>query len=297
MSGGGLIPCWRQQGRWVTIDRGKLEDEIGDAASSADHGGEPNWSDVEADDMEAYETRYIIRDSVVEAVDIRTGGVAGHDTEDCDGYMTYRYVQTCEYYATAWAVEQSDKTHRSKKGALEELRDAADDGKVYTTEAEALLALGRIVVDAHDAPSGLAVGIDDGGLYVAAEKSEGNKEGRFHLDSEQLTAVARSGWMVVVDDVVDALGIRATLDAAREWRSEMDRIVAKQNPWVMIEDSIGAGNCRPLTESFARELAERTGAHGEIGAARASLILSIRNDAFTRRAVRVAAHRILEEGR
>jgi len=291
VDGGGPIPCWRQGGRWVTLDREALDDSIRDAASDADHGDEPSWDDVTVDDMEIKEHRYIIRDSAVEEISILTGGIAGHDV-----YMTYRDVDDMEYYATAWAVEGSDAVYRDEAGALAALREIADNGKAYTTEAKALAALGRIVMDAHDAPAGLEMGIDDDGLYVVADDAEDNAEARFHLDSRQLTAVARNGWMVVVDDVIDALGIRATLDAAREWQSEMDRIVAEKNPWVMIEDSIGAGNCPAGSKSFAADLARRIGASGpeSIGAARASLILATRNDAFTRRAVRVAAQRTLE---
>src|SRR6185437_6249759 len=240
MSGSGLIPCWRQGGRWVTLDRMALDDSIRDAASDADHGGEPAWDDVTVDDMEIKEHRYIIRDSAIEEIGILTGGIAGHDVEvDC----TYRRRTITEYYATAWAVEGSDTVYRDEADALAALRECADDGKVYTTEAKAIVALGRIVMDAHDAPAGLETGIDDDGLYVAADDAEDNAEARFHLDSRQLTAVARNGWMVVVDDVIDALGIRATLDAAREWQSEMDRLVAARDPWVMIEDSVGSGNC------------------------------------------------------
>jgi len=297
MSGGGLIPCWRQGGRWVTLDREALDDSIRDAASDADHGGAPAWDDVTVDDMEIEERRYIIRDSAVETIGILMGGIAGHHVEvdDDDDRMCRRRIAT-EYYATAWAVEGSDTVYRDEAGALAALREIADNDEVYATEEEALVALGRIVLDEHDAPAGLETGIDDGGLYVVADDAEDNAEARFHLDSRQLTAVARNGWMVVVDDVIDALGVRATLDAAREWQSEMDRIVAVRNPWVMIEDSVGAGNCPAGSRSFAADLARRVGASGpeSIGAAKASLILALRNDAFTRRAVRVAAQRTLE---
>jgi len=302
MSGGGLIPCWRQGDRWVTLDREALDDSIRDAASDADHGGEPTWDDVTVDDMEINEHRYIIRDSAVEKIGILTGGIAGHDVvrsvehgEDAEGYMTYRDVDDTEYYATAWAVENSDGIYQTKEQALDAVREASVTGKAYATEAKALAALGRIVMDEHDAPAGLETGIDEDGLYVVADDAEDNAEARFHLDSRQLTAVAHNGWMVVVDDVIDALGVRATLDAAREWQSEMDRIVAEQDPWVMIEDSVGAGNCPAGSRSFAADLARRIGASGpeSIGAARASLILATRNDAFTRRAVRVAAQRTL----
>lgn len=298
VSDGGLIPCWRQGDRWVTLDREALDDAMRDAASGADHGREPTWDDVTVADMEIVERRYIIRDNAVEEVGILTGGIAGHDVvrsvedgEDARGYTIYQDVDDTEYYATAWAVENSDTIYQTKEEALDELREASDTGKAYTTEAKALKALGRIVMDEHDAPAGLEVGIDDDGLYVVAEDAEDNAEARFHLDSRQLTAVARSGWMVVVDDVIDALGIRATLDAAREWQSEMDRVIAERDPWVMIEDSIGAGNCPAGSRSFAATLESHVG--GTVGAARASLILSLRNDSYTRRAVRVAAQRTL----
>jgi hypothetical protein len=149
-----------------------------------------------------------------------------------------------------------------------------------------------MVEDAHGSPPGLTVGHDDEGLYVAAE--DGDDDEKYHLDGPQLTAVMRHGWAVALDDIVDALGVRATLDAARAWQAEMDRIIAERDPWVTFDDSIAAGNCRIGTQSFVNRFRAEIGAKGEIGAARASVILRMRDDAYTRRAARVAAQRTLD---
>lgn len=66
-------------------------------------------------------------------------------------------------------------------------------------------------------------------------------------------------------------------------RADLTRI------YVGIEDSVRAGNCRIGTEQFASAVREKIG--GEIGAVRADVLLSIRRDSYTERAVRQALTR------
>src|SRR5690606_33051731 len=60
-----VIPVWWHDGRWYTLDRDALQDAIDNAASGADHGDEPTWEDVDRDEMEYWEGRYIIQDGRV----------------------------------------------------------------------------------------------------------------------------------------------------------------------------------------------------------------------------------------
>lgn len=73
----------------------------------------------------------------------------------------------------------------------------------------------------------------------------------------------------------------------------LDTLIAERGDqiWVGIEDSVRAGNCRPMTEQFARDYAARVGAEGAIGGATAVAILAVRDDDFARRACRAAALR------
>jgi hypothetical protein len=208
MRDGGLIPCWRSGGRWVTLDRQALERALRDAADSAKHGDEPEWWRVDDRDMHRVESRYIIRDAAVVEVEVLHGGIA----ECADG----------TYWAEAWTFDVSDDIYDSHDEAIEALKGTADNGEVYPDGAEAIRALGWMVADAHDLPPGLAVGHDKYGLFVIAE--DGDNDEKYHLYTSQLTAVMRNGWAAVLNEIIEALGIRATLEAAQSWQSEMDRI-------------------------------------------------------------------------
>jgi hypothetical protein len=186
--GGGLIPCWRQGDRWVTLDRCALRWAIAEAAETADHGAEPTWQDVRVEDMRCVASRYVIRDATVAEIDILHGGLAPCD----DG----------TYWAEAWAVEGRPETYPSLNAAVAAVAAMADDNQAYSTEAEATAALGRMVEDTHGSPPGLVVGHDDDGLFVVAEDGDD----KYHLDGPQLTAVLRHGWSAVTDDIADAFG-------------------------------------------------------------------------------------------
>lgn len=92
-------------------------------------------------------------------------------------------------------------------------------------------------------------------------------------------------------------GVRAAIRAFRLRRygttetAHLERadIAAQQTrTFVDIDRSVASGNCRPMTEAFARQMWERIGASGP-AAVRADIILAERNDAYTRRAVAYAA--------
>lgn len=62
--------------------------------------------------------------------------------------------------------------------------------------------------------------------------------------------------------------------------------------WVSKEDSLQAGNCLPGTELFEKIVNRELKTNFVIGAVRADILLSIRNDGFVLKAVQYAARRI-----
>lgn len=289
MSGGCLIPCWRHEGRLLTLDPSVLGNRLRDAAGDADHGGEPEWDDVDRADMEQGDGYYMVRDGKIVDVATLHGGLAGATTYDADDRRPA--VQTT-YWAEAWSHDLTDDTYQTMEDALDSLRELADDGKIYRHHRSALKALSELAVDAQgeDVADGLVAGIeDDGRLYVA---DENDPEDRYHLDADDTADVLAHGWAGVVDQIRSAFGTRKVLGLARDWQAEMDAAIITADPWVMVADSLAAGNCKQETAAFAARLQE--GADGEIGAVRASVILALRDDPYTRRACRLAAWRYLK---
>jgi len=60
--------------------------------------------------------------------------------------------------------------------------------------------------------------------------------------------------------------------------------------WLDTDDSIAAGNCQSATVQFAQSVWQRIGASGPC-AVRADVVLAVRDDLYTRRAVGAALHR------
>lgn len=292
MSGGGLTPCWRRGDRWVTLDRESLQDAIDDAARATDHGSEPTWEDVTADDCDVgVDTVWTIREDKITETTLYRGGVAGHDEDDesrRDAWGQPR-INTV-YWAQAWLAD--DTIYESRREAERGLREAADDGQLYQSEADAVAAAVAAARKKHGEPAGLRVDEDDGGWYVAAEDDEDGDD-PYHLSAAEASAVLRYGWIAITDDVVDALGQRQTLAAARQWQAEMDDIIDADDPMVTVRDSLAAGNCHAETDRFAAGLRQRLGLPADATEAPASAILAVRRDAYTLRACRVAAQRHL----
>jgi hypothetical protein len=79
---------------------------------------------------------------------------------------------------------------------------------------------------------------------------------------------------------------------AERYRNEaklMQRKVKSKKVWVGFDDSISSGNCVSATRSFKDSISKMF--DGEIGGLRADILLSIRNDSFTNRAVQKASIR------
>lgn len=86
---------------------------------------------------------------------------------------------------------------------------------------------------------------------------------------------------------------RAEVRAARERRLAAELRIRQQRAecgriWVAVSDSLAAGNCPAGTEAVERAV---RAAIGPVGAVRADVLLSIRDDYFSRRAVAVAEKR------
>jgi hypothetical protein len=270
------IPCWRSGAEWCTLDRSALETSLERAANRADHGAEPTWEDVERGDMDdADDVVYIVRDGAVVRLDIVTGGVAP---------VVDSYSGDVRHYATAWSHSESGDVYESRADVIDDIRSASDTG-VYADASAALAALAAMCIDTHGEPE-MSHGCDDEGFYVAVDDE------RYHPTSDELAEVYRSGWSAIADVVADALGRRAALALLREWQREMDAIISERDPFVGVDDSVSAGNCRQGTSVFRERIERQLQTSGCIGAVRASVILSLRDDAYTRRACRQAASRL-----
>lgn len=102
------------------------------------------------------------------------------------------------------------------------------------------------------------------------------------------------GWYHV-DHYMPIDRLRTMLERRRKTAraAEIDRYLDENGDkvWVSINDSLGAGNCSPGTNQFLNRLTELLQPVGTLGAVRADVILSLRDDIYTRRACQVAVLR------
>lgn len=211
------IPCWKHDGRWVTLNREELGDGryglLADAADEADHGSEPTWEDVTWEDVNRVDEEtpvWVIRDGRVESVDIYTGGVAGERKERWDRFG--RPHTTTTYGAQAWSHELAHKDEtvwETRAEVIADLKERADDEVVYDDEPAAQRALARRVWAewGDDAPDGTQVGYDDYdgavGMWIDLA-GDGSANGPYYLDETDIAAVGREGWSALMLLVPDA---------------------------------------------------------------------------------------------
>lgn len=285
LSGSCDIPIWQHEGQWWTLDTDTLEDVIQSAADQTDHGGRPRWHHVDRDEMTVKDDFWIIQDNRVVFVELLHGGLAPLDSRDGKGDTTY--------YAEAWSHSLTEETFETLGECLDDLAEYADNEAVYDDETKAQIVFGAFVEGQVELPEGFTSDTDDYGYYLSHDDDD---DTRWHPTSDDLAAVLSSGsWMAVIDELTSKFGVRRVLDLNREWQSQMDYIIEKYNPWVVFQDSRNAGNCAQGTEAFTAKVSESIGAAGPCGAARASLILSVADNAYTRRACRMAAQRLADE--
>lgn len=134
------IPCWRQDGRLVTIDRTALEEDIKSAADTADHGEEPSWKDVtiQDEDKEDRESVYVLDDEYrIKEIEIWHGGLAPTYKERGSWSRKAKYT----YAAEAWGFLEDgrDDTYETRAEIIEAIQDEYDT--IYDDQDEAELAL------------------------------------------------------------------------------------------------------------------------------------------------------------
>jgi hypothetical protein len=79
----------------------------------------------------------------------------------------------------------------------------------------------------------------------------------------------------------------ATLAAREQRRVKQEELAHLRQVWIELADSIAGGNCRSASEQFAQTAYREIGANGPC-AVRADIVLSMRDDMWTRRALAVA---------
>jgi hypothetical protein len=258
-------------------DLDAIEAAILAAADTADHGPDPELADAD----HVVETRRIGWAIVdYRLVEIECEERTGYDTAPDDDDMlplVRAYVYDGEVYgslsgAEEQALEDHDRVYADKAAARERLAELVDD-----------MLIGGDV----DPPEGMVVERDAEGIYVAMA---GDRAEKYHLDADDQATVCMTGaWGVIYKWLVDAFGRRAMLAALREEQARIDAIIAARDPFVSAADSFRAGNCPAGSRAFAQRCGEHLGASGEVGGARASVILGLRDDVYTRRACREAA--------
>lgn len=90
-------------------------------------------------------------------------------------------------------------------------------------------------------------------------------------------------------DARSAVLLAITAIKKRKLANIIEQKVKSGAVWVGYDDSINAGNCEVQTERFRKTISTRF--DGEIGGLRADYLLSLRNDTFTNRAVKLASQR------
>jgi hypothetical protein len=118
------------------------------------------------------------------------------------------------------------------------------------------------------------VTMTDGRSFHAARRCD------LFADSKTMRADARSALREAVG------GLRKQAAADRKWQADLGR--ALDAIWVDEAASRRSGNCQFGTEAAAKRIRM---AIGDVGAVRADVLLSMRDDGFTRRAIAAAAHR------
>ena len=106
--------------------------------------------------------------------------------------------------------------------------------------------------------------------------------GHYHLSNFPRT---KGSYYNAVEAAVVAYRIRREKQKEIELKNKKLSIV-----WVTVEDSLAAGNCIPVTKKM--ELLVQRKLKGKVAAVRADVLLSIRDDNYTYRAIRKAAERL-----
>lgn len=283
MAGGGLIPCWSHEGRLCTLARSGLDDLISEAADTADHGDDPELSDLDWSDLKAEDTEYYLdSEGRVSEIEI-TQGTLYPSPDGCDerGRDQFKYLVT----GWGWTGDPEEEIHATRKAAvkaaLAHLLPEADDPEHWSEEREAIESAAELLLESVDLPDGLVSESDQFGWAI---RPRAIKASNYHPTASEINgAIESQDWSSVLERMQAALDLRGVVGDL----DYLDELIEEHDPWVTEEDSIDAGNCEQGTREFRIALTKRLG--GRPGAVRSSFLLSIEDDQYTRRAARVAA--------
>ncbi len=136
----------------------------------------------------------------------------------------------------------------------------------------------------------------DGAIILDCEDM-GNREMRivYAKQSRGFDIVPAGGWLIR-----GYLSTKKTITAARieayEARKKAVALAMKRRQenvdfrrvWVSVHDSIAAGNCKSMTEQVEAQVKR---IYGNVGGVRADILLNIRDDIYSRRAITAAQNR------
>lgn len=303
------LPLLNSSGQALLYDEYEVNRSIEEAAADAGHGSEPSIDELDKDsDGEDWDCFYTVRNYEIreitvsrlvkycEGSDYDRGfhrpsyllegyTITDPDYPDAD-YGIHEYAEDA---INAWSVEHGEQAYKDEDDAQFALAAVVDEQLAELDELPGM-EYGRDRIGETTWGTGRG---EAGQVWIAPADREDEGE-VYHLDDEQTARVCRFGWNAIIDEIREAFGTRQALAAIRSWQEEMDGAIAVTDPWVTLDDSLASGNCRAMSVQFRDQLSRHLGATGEVGAVRASMILGLRDDPFTRRACRMAMQRAIE---
>jgi hypothetical protein len=235
-------------------------------------------------------------------IKLLTGGV-GHyesDGEDRDGNYCYSIGN---WRVQAWSHELADdEIFDSREAAIKHLCESHGVDKAYDSEELLIVDVLDDAAREHGEPAGLSVyaygrceDSEAGYLYPDGDKKvlsdyTCTHPNTYHPTAREAIAALNHGWGAIIDEIVNSLGRRAALDACRQWADQADAIIADRGDQIMVDfhTSIAVGNCE---QESRRLLDAMVSSFGDVTSIDARFLLSLRDDAYSRRACRFAAMR------
>jgi hypothetical protein len=210
-------------------------------------------------------------------------------------------------WASAWCHQLTREVFETEEAAVADMHKHSDTKLAYETFDMARAALASLCIDKYGQPEGFTCVIQEGmndepDVYLEEYRGlveAGDEEPeQYHPSSHEFGVVYRVGWRPLLNRIARVFRVRDEPRTDREQLKKLDRITQEQDPWVTFVDSLDSGNCSYGTADFVnkikRFLQETVEAPvGELGAVRSSFILSKRDDAYTRRACRLAAQKLV----
>lgn len=194
-------------------------------------------------------------------------------------YAEYSLIAPREH-GNVYAMYYVDASHHvhTVKASSNYYRIDGGTPKRHTSQKPKKITLNvhtqRRILAAH-VPAVISVDYDRNGKRLMLVDSTGEQ---YHLNYVPTGAHARNA-------------VREAVAALRKRRAKKIAVTNPERVWVQVEDSYESGNCRSMTDEFVRDYLRQIGATGPV-CTRGDLLLSIRDDAYTRRAVAFASQRL-----